>query len=218
MSGARFRLVLASGNRDKHAEFAGFFKDIDAFAACGAELLPFGYARANGAPDVEESGESYEENALIKARAWADFTGLPAIADDSGLEVRALGWAPGIRSARSAAGGDAERVAWLLDELNGVSDRLACFVACLVIVFPSGGALAGRDYFSSEGRCFGSVSSSPRGDGGFGYDPIFVPDGGELTFAEFGGVKSKISHRAIAMRGVAQIIPSVVKYYAMCGL
>lgn len=219
MRRACFPLVLASGNRNKHVEFSWFFKNIEAFAVCGVEILPPDEAlMKNGGPEVEESGGSYEENALIKARAWADFTGLPTIADDSGLEVRALGWAPGIRSARSAAGDDADRVSWLLGELGDASDRRACFAACLVIALPGAHLCAGRNFFSSEGRCWGSISSSQRGDGGFGYDPIFVPEGGCLTFAELGGLKSEISHRAIAMRGVAQIIASVVKYNAICGL
>ncbi|MDR3255589.1 MAG: non-canonical purine NTP pyrophosphatase, RdgB/HAM1 family [Synergistaceae bacterium] len=215
-----FRLVLASGNRNKHSEFAGFFKSYGAFEANGVELLGPDdvLAGSDSAPEAEESGGSYEENALIKARTWADFSGAPAIADDSGLEVRRLGWAPGIYSARAANGSDEDRVSCLLGELGDASDRAACFVACLVIAFPACLARPGRGYFSVEGRCWGRITASPRGDGGFGYDPIFVPDGCEKTFAELGEKKSGISHRAIAVKGVAQIIPSVLKYYAMCGL
>jgi XTP/dITP diphosphohydrolase len=166
-----------------------------------------------GVPDAEETGSSYEENALLKARAWARRTGIPSIADDSGLEVRALGWRPGIYSAR-AGENDSDRINWLLGELSGRDDRRARFVACLVIAFPFERSVR-RDYFASSGVCWGNISS-PRGKSGFGYDPIFVPDGYGATFAELGpSVKSEISHRASAMRGVAQIINSVVKYDAV---
>jgi XTP/dITP diphosphohydrolase len=203
------RLVLASRNKNKHAEFRSFF---EAFA--GVELLcP---SSADGPGEVEEAGASYEENAVAKARAWSDFCGVPAIADDSGLEVRCLGWRPGIASARIAEGGDGDRVSWLLDGMKGASDRRAGFVACLVLAFPPSGSRGGG-YFSVEGRCWGNISKSPRGDEGFGYDPVFVPDGFEWTFSELGReVKSKISHRSIAMRGLAHLLPSVLKYRALC--
>ncbi|MDR1020529.1 MAG: non-canonical purine NTP pyrophosphatase [Synergistaceae bacterium] len=212
--GKIFRLILASGNRDKQTEFAGFFR------AEGMPSLGFALAHAQSmamaAPDVEESGQSYEENALLKARAWADRFGMPALADDSGLEVHSLGGRPGIFSARAAPGKDADRVNWLLGELEGVPDRRACFVACLVVAFPAwqGG---GRGYFASEGRCFGKIACQPAGAEGFGYDPVFIPDGHENTFAELGSeVKSMISHRAKAMGGMALMAASVKKYWSLC--
>lgn len=164
---------------------------------------------------IEESGSSYEENAAIKAAAWADFAGIPALADDSGLEVRALGWEPGIRSARASSGSDSDRIQWLLSRMENHEDRRARFAACVVIAFPDNGK-TGCGYFSSRGICGGRITRVPRGRGGFGYDPIFVPDGYDATFAEMGPAeKSKISHRAIAMRGVAYMMQSVIKYYAV---
>jgi XTP/dITP diphosphohydrolase len=210
--GKKIRLVLASSNRHKYREFSDFFKANAAFAKNGAELS--GPREFPGAPtDVEETGGTYEANALIKARAWADFTGLPCLADDSGLEVRSLGWAPGIHSARVAPGDDRDRARWLLTALRGVSDRRARFVACLVVAFPSSYR---RGYFSVEGRCWGDIAHSPAGETGFGYDPVFIPDGYDKTFGDLGQeVKSEISHRAIAMRGLSKIITSVIKYISV---
>jgi XTP/dITP diphosphohydrolase len=103
----------------------------------------------------------------------------------------------------------------MLNELSGEADRRARFVACVVIAFPGGG-FSSRDYFAALGACWGNISSSPRGESGFGYDPLFVPDGYDATFAELGpAAKSKISHRAKAMRGVAQMLSSVLKYHAV---
>jgi XTP/dITP diphosphohydrolase len=166
---------------------------------------------------IEETGSDYEENALIKARAWANFTGIPAIADDSGLEARALGWGPGIFSARAAPGNDSDRIRWLLGRIAGASDRRARFVACVVVAFPmpERNRPGGRgNYFSVQGVCRGNIARAPSGSAGFGYDPVFVPHGYEATFADLGaGVKSKISHRAISLRGIALMLPSVIKYY-----
>ena len=167
---------------------------------------------------VEETGSNYEENALIKARAWANFTGIPALADDSGLEVRALGWGPGIFSARAAPGNDSDRIAWLLERISASRDRRARFVSYIAAAFPmSGQNRPGgmRNYFSVRGVCHGNIAGSPSGSAGFGYDPVFVPCGYDATFAELGPeVKSKISHRAISLRGIALMLPSVIKY---CG-
>jgi XTP/dITP diphosphohydrolase len=211
------RILLASGNRNKLAEFSDFFKDISAFEAGGVELasledVDIGH---DGPWDIEELGGSYEENALIKARAWAEYSGMTTIADDSGLEVRKLGWAPGIYSARAVSGSDQDRVSWMLGELGGADDRRARFVACIVVAFPVRALLKGRNYFALHGVCWGGIARAPRGCQGFGYDPVFIPDGFRETFAELGGLKSKISHRATAMKGVAQIVPSMLKYRAM---
>jgi XTP/dITP diphosphohydrolase len=216
--GQVFSLVLASGNRGKQAEFVGLFQDLGlsslGFALAGAQCM------AAAAPDVEESGQSYEENAALKAQAWADHFGMPALADDSGLEVRSLGGRPGIFSARAAAGSDRDRVKWLLGELGDAPDRRACFVACLVLAFPAGreGRAFPSGYFASEARCFGSIARHASGADGFGYDPLFVPDGYENTFAELGsGIKSKISHRARAMAGMALLCASIKKYWLRTG-
>ena len=167
---------------------------------------------------IEESGSSYEENAAIKASAWANFAGMTAMADDSGLEARALDWEPGIHSARAASGSDSDRTRWLLSRMEDHGDRRARFTACIVIAFPNNGKKS-RGYFSSSGICRGRIARMPRGLGGFGYDPVFVPDEYDVTFAEMGAAeKSKISHRAIAMRGVAHMMRSVIKYCSVyCG-
>ena len=210
------RIVLASTNRHKHREFKAFFDSMAEFRCHGIVLaLPDEIPAPLRRDEVLESGRTYEENALIKARAWACSAGIPAIADDSGLEVRHLGWAPGVRSARVVPGSDEDRINWLLAGLDGAADRRACFAACIVIAFPTGTA-AGRDYFASEGRCWGNIADEPRGESGFGYDPVFIPSGYEATFADLGpDIKSRISHRAAAMRGVAKMMASVLKYYAL---
>lgn len=212
-------IVLASGNRGKLREFQKFFERMPELSAHGVELASA--ADFDGAAEllagVDENGATYEDNALIKARAIADFVGLPTIADDSGIEVEALNWAPGIRSARAAEGTDADRVRWMLGAVaaSGSVSRRACFVACIVTAFPKGAsARIGRDFFSCEGRCWGRLTDEARGDGGFGYDPIFVPDGYDLTFGELPPEKkSEISHRAIAIKGLANIMPVVLQYY-----
>lgn len=208
------KIVLASGNRHKYTEFLAFFDRLKKDVCCDFELLYAGDFERHllSSVDVEETGDTFEENAAIKARAWASATGLPALADDSGIEVRALQGAPGIRSARAAEGSDGDRVVWLLTQLGQSVDRRACFTASLAIALP-GFAVNGRDYFAAEGRCWGNISDAPKGENGFGYDPIFIPDGSAQTFGELTAAeKSKISHRAIAMKGIAQMFPSVVKY------
>ena len=164
---------------------------------------------------IEENGLSYEENAAIKAVTWANFAGMPALADDSGLEVKALDWAPGIYSARACSGSDADRIRWLLSRMENHEDRRARFSACIVIAFP-GNRKTTRGYFSSRGICWGQIARTAKGQDGFGYDPVFVPDEYDVTFAEMGSVlKSEISHRAVAMRGVAHMMRSVIKYNAV---
>jgi XTP/dITP diphosphohydrolase len=144
---------------------------------------------------AEENGMTYSENAIAKARFYASATGLLALADDSGLEVEALGGAPGVFSARYAGenASDADRHALLLSELakTGTDDRRARFVAAVAI------ANAGGEVVNlSEGVCEGVITLAPRGDGGFGYDPLFIPDGYNQTFAELpDNVKNRISHR-----------------------
>jgi XTP/dITP diphosphohydrolase len=153
-------------------------------------------------PDVDtpvESGATYAENAILKARFYALATGMCALADDSGLEVEALGGAPGVFSARYAGENatDADRRALLLSELVKIPNvnRRARFVAVVAISDAKGLLLN-----VSEGICEGTIIFSPRGDGGFGYDPLFVPDGFNQTFAELPkDVKNIISHRVRAL-------------------
>ena len=122
------KIILASGNRNKYREMK------DAFAPIGIELLYGGDFDTQ--TDVEETGSSYEENALLKAKAWSKALGLPAMADDSGLEVFALGGVPGIRSARAVPGTDKDRTNWLLSRMKDIKDRRASFVSCIAVVFP----------------------------------------------------------------------------------
>ncbi|MBA3441316.1 MAG: XTP/dITP diphosphatase [Pyrinomonadaceae bacterium] len=149
--------------------------------------------------EVNETGRTFAENAQIKARSYADQTGLPTLADDSGLEVDALNGAPGIFSARYAgeAASDAERIVRLLAELARTNDRdrRAAFVCALAIADPQTTSLQ-----IWTGRCEGRIAHTARGTNGFGYDPIFIPDGYALTFGELEtDVKQRISHRAQAL-------------------
>ncbi len=160
-----------------------------------------------GAPDVPETGATFEENALIKARAIAAFTGLPAVADDSGLCVDALGGMPGVLSARWAGGhgDDRANLELVLAQVAEVPDaRLgAQFVCAAALVVPGPGALE----WVVTGRVEGRLTRAPRGSGGFGYDPIFLPDGFEQTTAEMTAeAKDAISHRGRAFRALSPFI------------
>jgi len=155
-----------------------------------------------------ESGDTYAANAIAKAQFYARATGLCALADDSGLEVEALGGAPGVFSARYAGAGasDADRRKLLLSELADVAgeERKARFVCVVAVAAPDGSMLN-----ASEGVCHGTIAFEPRGEGGFGYDPLFVPDGFEQTFAELAdSIKNRISHRARALIGMREFLTS----------
>lgn len=191
------RLIIATGNQGKFLEFrniiAGNFADEVIFAPEIAKLV------------VEETGKSYAENAMLKARAWSEKSGLPCLADDSGLEVNALDGAPGIFSARVISGNDSEKVSWLLSELEGISDRTARFAASLALSVPNEFTLI------TEGYCYGKIAEFSSGAKGFGYDPIFLPDGYSLTFAELDSrIKNLISHRADAFRKLSAIVNQIV--------
>lgn len=188
---ARRRLVIASHNPGKVAEFRDLLNPL------GYEVVSAGEA---GAPEPEETGESFAQNALIKAEACMTASGLPALADDSGLEVAALGGAPGIYAARWA-GPDRDfhvamsRVERGLQEARADTpeSRRASFACALCL------AETGEDYHIFMGRVFGHLVWPPRGDRGFGYDPVFVPDGHDMTFGEMAPeAKHRISHRAAA--------------------
>jgi XTP/dITP diphosphohydrolase len=148
---------------------------------------------------AEENGVTYSENAIAKAQFYSTSTGLIALADDSGLEVAALGGAPGVYSARDAGehGSDADRRQLLLSELSKMNnpDLRARFVSVVAIADPGGTVLN-----VSEGICNGTLTFTPRGLGGFGYDPLFIPNGSTQTFAELPEhIKNLISHRALAL-------------------
>jgi XTP/dITP diphosphohydrolase len=155
---------------------------------------------------AEENGVTYSENAIAKAQFYAAATGLVALADDSGLEVAALDGAPGVYSARYAGenASDADRRQLLLSELSKTSntDRRARFVCVVAIADPTGSVLN-----LSEGICHGTITFTPRGDGGFGYDPLFTPNGYTETFAELPEtLKNRISHRALALVQTKQFL------------
>lgn len=189
------RFVLATANPDKAREITEILAGV-------VELVP----RPPDLPDVEETGDTLVANARLKARAIAEATGQPAIADDTGLEVEALGGAPGVYSARWA-GEDAsyaDNVAKLLVGLEGKEGstaRRARFRTVAVAAWPEGREVV------AEGEVNGWIAERPRGAGGFGYDPVFVPDEGDgRTFAELGqdpGAKHRLSHRGRAFRALA---------------
>ena len=160
-------LVIASGNAGKIREFQGLLQH-----------LPLDVQPQPEGMDVEETGSTFAANARIKAKAVATTTGHWALADDSGLSVNALGGAPGVHSARYAPT-DPERINKLLSALSKTSERDAQFCAALCVAAPDGSVL-----IEVEGRCDGRITTLPRGEGGFGYDPIFEVSGTDLTFAE----------------------------------
>ena len=203
------RLVLATRNEHKVHELrqilAGLVEDL------GLEIV--GAGDIDGAPEVPETEVTFLGNARLKAVALAEATGLPAVADDSGLAVDVLGGSPGVFSARwsgshagaGAARADVDRanLSLLLEQVADVPDehRGAAFVCAAVLALP-GGAVEGV-----EGRVAGRVVREPRGSNGFGYDPVFVPDGDERTLAEYTDEeKNAVSHRGNAFRALEPIL------------
>ncbi len=192
MSGALVPLVLATHNTHKVTELRGILGDrLD-----GIDLI--GY----DGPEPVEDGDSFEANALIKARAACAHTGLAAIADDSGITVAALDGAPGIHSARYAGTReDADNTRLLIRNLRGVVDRRAEFVCAAALVLPDGSERV------ELGRWVGSVLLEPTGSGGFGYDPVFQPDGSSVSAAQLlPDEKNAVSHRS---RAFAALLPVV---------
>jgi XTP/dITP diphosphohydrolase len=192
-----FELVLASRNRKKRLELQALLGVLDVNVR-SAEEFP-------NVADVEEDGRTFLENARKKAHAFARATGLPALADDSGLEVDALGGAPGVRSHRYAGPNatDSQNNEKLLRELQGVPPpkRTARFRCAAVLAWPDGRVI------EAEGACEGILLDAPRGAGGFGYDPLFfVPEHGK-TFAELPAEsKNAISHRARALERLRALL------------
>ena len=189
------RLLAATSNRGKVREIAA------ALAGLGFEVVDVNAAGAGDAPIPDETGTTFQENALLKARYYYELTGLLTVADDSGLEVDVLGGRPGLHSARYAQS-DAERIAKLLAELNGVPmrERTARFVCAIALV---GENLA--ETFS--GTCEGHIRHTPHGANGFGFDPVFTPEGDTRTFAEMSSEeKAAVSHRGRALAALAAFI------------
>ena len=183
------QFVLASHNKKKLAELSAIVSSL------GIEIIPL----PEGAPEPEENGKTFEENALIKAKSAAEFTGLPALADDSGLCVDALDGAPGIYSARYCEGTDEDRNAFLLKNMQDKENRACRFVCAIACVLADGETLTVR------GECEGTLLRENHGAGGFGYDPLFLPSDtpgktmAELTPEE----KNAISHRFHALEDLS---------------
>jgi XTP/dITP diphosphohydrolase len=194
-------LVLASGNPDKLRELREILRDLE------FDVIPVGEIVENW--DVEETGHTLEENALLKARVASEATGLPAVADDTGLFVSALGGAPGIYAARYAGSGCSyeDNVTKLLTVLKGESgeSRNAVFRTAAALVIPGNGE------YVVKGEVSGFITEKPSGEGGFGYDPVFfLPELG-MTFAESPAErKNAVSHRAKAFRALGKKIEEVL--------
>jgi XTP/dITP diphosphohydrolase len=186
------RLVVASKNPDKIGEIESVLIEVGVVG----EIV-----RGWDWPDVDETETTLEGNALLKARCVRDATGIAALADDTGLEVAALGGAPGVHTARYA-GPDAtyaQNVDKMLVEMSGVADRSARFRTAIALVRPNGSEIV------VEGHVDGFIATERLGSGGFGYDPIFAVDG--VTFAEMGtDAKNKLSHRARAIRALVDVL------------
>ena len=183
------RFVLATANPGKIREMSSTLSGL------GIEVMTRSELGVDA--DIEETGSTFLENALLKANAICRMTGLPAIADDTGLVVDGLGGEPGLYS--SSYGGehldDNGRCSYLIKKMNSMEQRSAKFVCTIVCVFPDGSAV------SAEGECSGRILTEKRGEGGFGYDPIFLVDGTDKTFAELSPEeKDALSHRGKAIR------------------
>ena len=181
------KLIIASNNQHKIREIKNMLGDRF------SEIISL--KEANISHEVVEDGNTFMENAYKKAKEISDLCGFAALADDSGICVDYLEGAPGIYSARFSGGSDDDNNALLLQKLRGVADRGAHYTCAMALVFPDG-----REVFS-EGYMFGEITENPVGDGGFGYDPLFIPTGEVRTVAQMSAEeKNAISHRANALR------------------
>jgi XTP/dITP diphosphohydrolase len=195
-------LVLATRNKGKIIELRKLLQDFDVNIKGLDEFSPV--------PEVEEDGNTFEENAYKKASFTAQTLGLPALADDSGLVVNALDGAPGVMSARYAGeyGSDEEKYNKLLKEMKGKTDRSAYFECAIVIAKPKG-----RSSKTFTGRCDGEITFEPMGEDGFGYDPVFLYPSLSKTFAQIPlDEKNKISHRGKAMAELKENFSTVLKW------
>ncbi|MCX8043267.1 MAG: XTP/dITP diphosphatase [Desulfobacterota bacterium] len=195
-------IVLATRNHNKVKELKELLSDLPVQVLCCTDFP--------GCPEVHEDGATLVENALKKARTVATCTGLPALADDSGLEVDALGGAPGVISSRyGGVEGDAQRnIARLLKELKGIPEkrRTARFRCVIAFVIP------GTHEYTVEGVCHGRIIEAPRGTAGFGYDPVFLDEESGLTFAEMEAQqKNSISHRGKAMQELKKLLHHIIR-------
>jgi XTP/dITP diphosphohydrolase len=191
-------LLIATGNKGKIVEFRSLLASLPLRLR---NLAEFPEIR-----EVEETGTTFSDNAVLKASGYAGQTGLWTLADDSGLEVDALDGAPGVFSARYAgeSATDSQRIERLLEELSqyGEQERRARFI-CVIAIADAHGQIV----HLSTGRCEGQIIHAPRGTGGFGYDPVFLPQGFNQTFGELSPeIKQSISHRALAMQAARSFL------------
>ena len=195
------KMILASNNKGKLREMR------ELLAGLGIEVLS--QREAGYDIEVEETGTTFEENSYLKASAITALSGLPAVADDSGLMVDCLGGEPGVYSARYTGkheDSDVDRYMYLLKKLEGAEDRSAKFVSAVCCTFPNG------DVIRTRGECHGRILFAPVGEHGFGYDPVFGPDGQNGSMAELTDEeKNAISHRGKAVR---EFIEKLREYYA----
>lgn len=193
------KLVFATNNRHKLEEVS---------AMTGGTVKIVSLAEIECHDDIPETADTFQGNALQKAAYVYEHFGLPCFADDSGLEVNCLGGIPGVLSARYAGehGNSEANIAKLLDAMKGSENRKADFKTVVALILPDGKT----EFF--EGRVDGVITMEKRGEGGFGYDPIFIPDGYDKTFAELGeNIKNKISHRAKAIAALCEYLKRLPK-------
>ena len=195
------KLVLSTGNKHKVDEIKKILKDLDieVLSKNDVDIEEF---------DVIEDGETLEENSIKKAKALADKIDYMVIADDSGLFVDALNGEPGVYSSRYAGedGNDKKNNEKLLENLKDKDDRHAAFKTIIALITED------KTLYTVEGICKGVLGDEPKGENGFGYDPLFIPEGYELTFSQLGEeVKNKISHRAAALHELKEILKSLLE-------
>ncbi|MBP0979640.1 MAG: XTP/dITP diphosphatase [Oscillospiraceae bacterium] len=190
------KIIIASNNKGKVEEIKKIFNKYE------IEILSLGDLNID--IDIEETGQTFEENAYIKAKAIYDLVKLPTIADDSGLCVEYLGGRPGVLSARYAGEGatDQDRINKLLDEMKDAekNKRNAKFVSSIVFIINK------KQVLKSTGECFGTIALEPRGSGGFGYDPIFLINNNKTVAQLSQEEKNKISHRAMALKNLEKLL------------
>lgn len=210
------QVVLATGNAKKLVELRRIVAEHPAVTSGEVDIAVLGLADVDSYPEPAETERTFEGNALIKARVCVAETGLPALADDSGLTVVELSGMPGVRSARWSGpqATDEENNDLLLRQLDDVADerRQASFISAVALVFPDG-----RE-FVRHGEVRGRLLTAPRGDNGFGYDPLFVPDGERRSYAELDAAqKDASSHRGQAVRAIAEVLVEQLRTEGQAG-
>lgn len=192
------KLLVATTNPGKIKEFQTLLKDLE------VEIISATDLDSVAGLDVEETGQTYQDNALLKAKTFAEKSGLLTVADDSGLEVTALDNGPGVHSNRFFQGSDQDRNQKIISLLTDKKDRTAQFVAVLCLYDPE---TEKHQFF--EGRWHGSISDQEKGEAGFAYDRIFIPEGYDRTTAELGmKIKNEIGHRALALQKLKSYLSS----------